>query len=220
MELEPTARQLLEDYARGAAQRSGLAEPQATDGRLELYSHLHDAAAAQAEAEDAPAIRLEHVRRAIAAVGTPDATDAAFFARHRAAAERAPFGPRAIAYVIDYLLALAAVGILSSTFIFPFWALWFIPFLPPLMAGGLIVLALAALEVTRGQTIGKMAMRLRATTAGGGPLSWEKGILRNLTKCFPPLALLDYFLGYLADGNARQRLSDRLVETIVVREAA
>lgn len=218
MQLDATARQLLEDYARSAAQRSGLAEPQATDARLELYSHLHDAATAHAQAEEADMVSVTHVRRAIAAMGTPEATDAAFFAPRRAAGERAPFVPRAVAYFIDFTLALVAFGVLSSTFLTPMWVFWFMPFLPPLLAAALIILSMAALEATRGQTIGKMALRLRATTINGGPLSWETAILRNLTKCFPPLALLDAMVGHLSDGAAKQRVTDRLVETIVVKE--
>lgn len=111
------ARRLIEDYVRDAAQHSGLPEPQRSDARAELESHLHEAASALAEGQ---ALTTAHVRQAITQLGDRSAIDAAFFAPHRSGAVRAAWGRRIGAFAIDTLLVLIA----TSLFLAPFGMPW------------------------------------------------------------------------------------------------
>lgn len=245
---DPVARRLLEDYAENAARRSGLPDAARVEARLELYSHLYEVAAEKASAEGATALVPAHAQAAIGALGTPEAVDAAFFASRRAKQERAEWAPRAFAYIVDAILfnvVLWAVlwPLLGMLFFFPFGAAgafdcdpgffgpdcswsgwpgapWMFTAMPLLWMAGpvLTIFAFAGFEALKGQTPGKMLLHLRVAAATGGPLSWRQAILRNLVKFSGFLLLLDAVGGHLAYGDARERLSDRLAGTAVVRE--
>lgn len=107
------ARRLIQDFAADAAQRSRLAEPQRSDARAELESHLFDAAAALSKPA-APS--REHARAAIAGLGGPDAVDTAFFAPHRSGAPRATWGVRIGAFLLDALIVLVATTVIMVPF--------------------------------------------------------------------------------------------------------
>lgn len=248
MEAEQSARRLIDDYASNAARRSGLPDADRTEARQELVSHVYEIAASQAQAAGAERIEHEHARQAIRAVGNPDDVDAAFFAPRRAELERAPFLPRAVAYGVDLLLIHLVFNALMGPLLFlsgPLFSPWsrsgafecdFTPFGPDCYASGGelfwgptfvafglvyligIVVAFAAFEVMMGQTPGKMLLKLRATDEHGGPVSWRQGILRNLTKIWPVLVLIDAVAGEIRDGSAKERISDRVAGTAVVRE--
>ena len=228
LDIDPEARRILDACANGAANRSGLPEPARSEARSELESHLYDAARARAGEAGSDRIVIEHARSAVGGLGTAQEIDAAFFAPHRARLEHAPFGPRIVAYLIDLLLGLVAANMIAGLLVAPFWfgPFWWQDPTDLAIAAGTseairyltIVGGLAAFEATIGQTPGKMVMKLRTTTTQGGPVPADKAVLRNLTKGFPPLAILDWLIGYLADKQERLRVSDRLVGTAVVRE--
>lgn len=248
MDVDPMARRLMEDYSESCARRSGLPEGARTEARLELYSHVYDLAASKASEAGSGTILPDHARAAIAAVGTPESVDAAFFAPQRARQERAPFTPRAVAYVIDAVLLWIVFSFALGTlyaFLFmpfvwaggpmadcdfgPFWSdcsyqggrfFWMGPVFAVmgLVQFALVVLAFAAFEATTGQTPGKMALHLRTVSAEGGPVTWKAAILRNIAKGQPFLLLLDAALGHLAYEGSGERISDRFARTAVVRE--
>ncbi|MBI4392304.1 MAG: RDD family protein [Euryarchaeota archaeon] len=239
MEIDQAAKRLLEDYADSVARRSGLPDRERLDARLELYSHLFDVASTRVSAEGGSIITQDHARLAIHSLGTPDEVDAAFFAPKRAKLERAPFTPRAIAYLIDFVIVAIATGLvvrpLVSIILDPVgYSCSIDPFQFRCSAGtpilgafrgadelfGILYFALifAAFEATRGQTPGKIVMQLRTATEHGGPVGWKAAFIRNFTKGFPPLVLADTLLGHFAFGDKKERVSDRYAGTVVVRE--
>lgn len=251
-EADPMVARLMEEYATAAATRSGLPEPQRTEGRLELVSHLHDVARSRARAENAAEVTQDHARQAIGSVGSGEQVDQAFFAPRRAGIQPAPWGPRIVAYLIDIALAFLVVGVLSvaaDQMLAPIFrsadcylsiddpvplvgsslwcnntAAWFqavtapLPFLWELVQFVLVVYFFVIFESTVGATPGKMAMRLRVTSSEGKTITKRQAWLRNLTKGFPPVAAGDALLGYLASGEKKERISDRLVHTAVFKE--
>ena len=72
-------------------------------------------------------------------------------------------------------------------------------------------------EAQEGYSPGKRAMQLRVMRADGGPLTYRESLVRNLVKLVPPLLVLDTVLMLVAFGEDRQRLSDKIAETAVVR---
>jgi uncharacterized RDD family membrane protein YckC len=76
----------------------------------------------------------------------------------------------------------------------------------------------AFLEATSGSTIGKRLLSLRVVSISG-PMDLTKGIIRNISKIVPyGLGIfLDFILGFVMDGDPRQRFTDRFAETTVVR---
>ncbi len=74
------------------------------------------------------------------------------------------------------------------------------------------------LELTRGATLGKMALGMRVARADGGPLDAQAALLRNV------LRIVDGFCCYLVgailvlQSPRRQRLGDRVAGTVVVRK--
>lgn len=93
---------------------------------------------------------------------------------------------------------------------------------PALLAIGLF-LALgigyhAVLEARYGQTIGKRLVKIEVTTAEGDPLDPEAALRRNVARLVDFLPAL-YLLGiaFVVRSERKQRLGDRLAETVVVR---
>jgi uncharacterized RDD family membrane protein YckC len=76
----------------------------------------------------------------------------------------------------------------------------------------------AFLEATSGSTIGKRLMSLRVVSVSG-PMDITKGIIRNISKIVPYFFVIlgDFILGFIMDGDPRQRFTDRFANTTVVR---
>ena len=72
-------------------------------------------------------------------------------------------------------------------------------------------------EGKEGRSLGKRALELRVVRVDGRPMTCREGFIRNLVKVAPPLLVLDTLLMLVASPDRKQRLSDRIAETIVVR---
>ena len=75
-----------------------------------------------------------------------------------------------------------------------------------------------AFETAFGGTIGKLVLGLRVRYRDGSPVAIDAALVRNLLRlvdCFP--YFIPYLLGavFIWTGNERQRLGDKLAETIV-----
>jgi uncharacterized RDD family membrane protein YckC len=130
-------------------------------------------------------------------------------------------GLRAVAVIIDtillafvgYLIALATGGTTAAGFE---------------LEGGPAFLWLAigigyyiVLEAQGGATFGKRILGLRVVRLeGGGPIGWQASVTRNL------LRLVDGFFFYLVGAiivwtsDKKQRLGDKVAETVVIRARA
>jgi uncharacterized RDD family membrane protein YckC len=79
------------------------------------------------------------------------------------------------------------------------------------------------MEAVLGATVGKMALGIRVVKLDGSPISWWQSIVRNLWRILDILpGVIPYLLGALLiwSSPTRQRLGDRLAQTVVVRRSA
>ena len=75
----------------------------------------------------------------------------------------------------------------------------------------------AIAESRTGTTVGKRAMKL-VVVSKDGPMTFSKGIVRNVPKMFWYIFLpLDVLVGLSANGDPRQRWVDRVSETTVMK---
>lgn len=135
---------------------------------------------------------------------------------------------RTVAYIIDWimvsvvtailsLIAYIAMGISTAAFGRNF----FVPF----SFVGFGILGLSALlfllyftvaEGTYHTTIGKILMGLHVATSDGSPMNLEKAFIRNISKVYWLLLLLDLIGGFFMKVRPGQRFLDSLANTIVV----
>ncbi len=73
-----------------------------------------------------------------------------------------------------------------------------------------------ALPFLKGQSVGKKAMKLRAVTLQGDPLTgnWNQGIVRNIVLIIPLFPLVELFVWWSSPD--RMRLGDQWAGTTVV----
>lgn len=128
-------------------------------------------------------------------------------------------------------IALAIDGIILSIIATIFWSLVFASLLAagaflgygyalifPLIVGVLMVLYFAFFEVTWGATLGKRLMGLQVQTTSGSKVALDKSIIRNISKIYWILLLLDWLFGVFTAGNdRRQKYSDRIAGTTVIQ---
>lgn len=133
---------------------------------------------------------------------------------------------RLIAYVIDTIALSVAVALVTIVLLVPLTigailtggafvsAYSFGVF--PLIVGLISLLYFPVLESSRGATLGKMVMGLKVQTIDGGKPRVLQALLRNVSKVYWPLVLLDVLLGLVFQRDYRKKLSDYFVGTVVV----
>lgn len=126
-----------------------------------------------------------------------------------------PFNTRVVAAVIDMVLA-SGISILL---------VWVVPFFATQiawLAGIGYILTRDSLPFLGGQSVGKKAMKIRAVTLDGQPLTgnWEKGVIRNAAFIIPFFPLVEiYILLTRETGVDRgRRLGDEWAKTRVIFE--
>jgi len=72
------------------------------------------------------------------------------------------------------------------------------------------------METTRGSTLGKQFINLRATTIDGRALTLALAFVRNASKIYWLLWLLDALVGMATVGDPHQKYTDRIAGTTVV----
>ena len=126
-------------------------------------------------------------------------------------------GRRALAVIIDtillaivgYVIALATGNTTTSGFELQGG--------PAFLLFGIALAYYIVMEATTGQTLGKMAMKLKVVKQDGSALDWQGAIVRNV------LRIIDGFFFYIVGAIAvwmsksKQRLGDMAAHTIVVR---
>jgi uncharacterized RDD family membrane protein YckC len=139
---------------------------------------------------------------------------------------------RVIAFIIDFFIFWIVFGIISVVY-------WLAIGLPAIVLGSatlglfqfnpfgiasigwlgniLFVLYFAIAEAWYGRTIGKGIMRLHVVTTGGTSPDFGNAFLRNLSKIFLPLLLLDIILGLFTRTRPGQKFTDHYAHTIVAK---
>ena len=138
---------------------------------------------------------------------------------------------RLIAYIIDSLIIGIPIYLIYYFAIEPLiwpryavwnytysWAPWYASwFLFPLIFGLIEVLYFAFMESSSGSSIGKKLIGFRAQMTDGSKTNFGKAFMRNISKIFWPILLLDWLLGVVTPGqDRRQKYFDRMAGTTVV----
>jgi uncharacterized RDD family membrane protein YckC len=139
---------------------------------------------------------------------------------------------RAIAFIIDSLILLVVLAVLSAVltiilapvlvFSWDAYSGFFSGF--SAIFGLVIVWGYyVALEGSAGATVGKRFMELKVRSLTGN-MNYTKAFVRSFTKAWLPLftALfaLDLIIGFLTEGDPKQRFSDVVADTAVVHTRA
>jgi uncharacterized RDD family membrane protein YckC len=126
---------------------------------------------------------------------------------------------RAIAFIIDAVVVVIAFAILALILLFPFaigfswfWGWWQFP----LFSGLLFILYFSLAESIYGYTLGKRVMGFQVVTVGGRKLDLTTAFIRNISKIFVLLLLLDILGGLLTQGDLHQKYTDRIAGTNVI----
>lgn len=133
---------------------------------------------------------------------------------------------RLVAFVIDAVIVYVVIGILVAAAALPaYFAGLFVPGSSARIAfiGGFIgtlasllfVLYFTVAEGAYGETIGKHVMGLKVTTDSGQRPSYGTSLLRNISKIYWVLLLLDVIVGLALDFGYMKRFSDKFLGTKV-----
>lgn len=133
----------------------------------------------------------------------------------------ASWGERFIAWLIDMII----LGVLLSWFTWPgfYWMprAWghmvprWIPFVDLGFRNVIYFIYWTLLEGTRGQSVGKMIMKIMVVHLDGGPIGMGEAAVQSIGKAF--LLPLDCILGWILYSPREQRLFNYLSETVVVK---
>ena len=116
---------------------------------------------------------------------------------------------RFVAIVIDALIIYAPINFFFSLV----GANGFLVFF---LTGGLFFFYTAAFDLIASGTFGKMLMHLK-TVSMKGKLDLPQALMRNVSKLFALLLLLDWIIGMAVDTNdPRQKWTDQLAGTSVI----
>jgi uncharacterized RDD family membrane protein YckC len=235
--LGETVRRILGRQPLGDAERAGIT--------YELMSHLHAAGEARANAAGRSEVTRDDLEAALQESGGDDGLAAAFVQPLAAPVERVLFWRRLGAFAIDASLlgiTLTFVHSVVAALLDPFSGFlgpvphhvefeWqYLPWAfhdPTLPIGLQAIIALASaatvlgyfawFEAQQGRTPGKRALDLRVQRADGRAMTYRESLIRNAVKLVPVLLVIDTLLMLIAFGDEKQRLSDKMAETIVVR---
>jgi uncharacterized RDD family membrane protein YckC len=234
--LDATVRRILARHPLGDAERAGIT--------YELMSHLHAAGEARSTAAGRSQVTREDLEAALAEAGGDDGLATAFIQPLAKPVERVLFGRRLGAFAIDVLLLGIVLTFVHSMLVFlleplmggmgsashhvDFW--WVMPWgyhdpalpfaLQAVIAGASAVTVLGYFtwfEAHDGRTPGKRALELRVMRVDGRPVTYRESFIRNLVKVALPLLFLDTLIMLIAFGDDKQRGSDKIAETVVVR---
>lgn len=129
---------------------------------------------------------------------------------------------RLIAAIIDGVIIVIISWIISSILLLPLVAIGTILFTGvafPFIIGILWMLYASFTESGMG-TIGKQVLRLKVTTVDGQTASIDRTFIRNISKIYPLLWLLDVLIGMATPGDPHQKYSDRFARTTVISTTA
>jgi uncharacterized RDD family membrane protein YckC len=235
--LDATVRRILARHPLGDAERAGII--------YELMSHLHAAGEARSTAAGRSEVTREDLEAALAEAGGDEGLATAFIQPLAKPVERVLFGRRLGAFAIDALLLGIALEFVHSVLVFlleplmgglgsaspevaEWWQLmpwgYHDPALPlalqAVIAGASAVTVLGYFtwfEAHEGRTPGKRVLELRVMRVDGRPVTYRESCIRNLVKVALPLLFLDTLIMLIAFGDDKQRGSDKIAETVVVR---
>ncbi|RLI10422.1 hypothetical protein DRO42_01305 [Candidatus Bathyarchaeota archaeon] len=135
------------------------------------------------------------------------------------------WGSRLVAYIIDSIIVGVTAAVIGWLLTFPLiigalingrWWTWRGVFGLPLSMGVVQVLYFTLIEGGYGASIGKQFMGLKVVDAEGNPPSFMKALIRNISKVYWALLLLDILIGLLSRFDPRQKYTDQIAGTKVI----
>jgi len=125
---------------------------------------------------------------------------------------------RFVAFIIDaVILAVATWILVAIVAIVSLGFLWWTNvFAFPFLSGIFWLLYSAIMEYFYGYTIGKRIMALKVVTADGKRPTLDLAFLRNVTKIYWVLLLLDILIALALTGDPTQKYTDKFARTSVV----
>ena len=244
MQMSTEARAWLDATVKRILARHPLGDPERAGVHYELMSHLHAAGEARATAAGRAEVARSDLEAALADAGGDEGLAAAFVQPLSKPLERVLVWRRAGALAIDAVLlgiALTFVHNGIALLLGPLFggaslaatddSLWglfpwgFHDHALPIALQALIAIASAAVvmgyftwfEAHEGRSLGKRALDLRVLRLDGQPMTYREAFIRNLAKLQPFVLALDALIMVLAFPKEKQRVSDRIAGTIVVR---
>jgi uncharacterized RDD family membrane protein YckC len=125
---------------------------------------------------------------------------------------------RLVAFIIDSVIVWIGTAIIAAIIFMP-WVI-FNPLIGPFFAGILSILYFALLEFWYGWTFGKRIMNLKTTKIDGQKPPLDAAFIRNVSKIYWILVLLDVIIGLATPGDPHQKVTDRIAGTTVVSAIA
>jgi uncharacterized RDD family membrane protein YckC len=130
---------------------------------------------------------------------------------------------RLVAFIIDSIIIgivasiiyfIAILAVLSSG---GYWFLWGPVLLLGLLVGILELLYFIFMDASYGATLGKRILGLHVQMVNGSEVTFDKAFIRNISKIFWLLLLIDWIIGVATPGpDQRQKYTDRIAGTTVV----
>ena len=133
------------------------------------------------------------------------------------------WGERFVAWLIDIIILGVIVGTIgllmwwfaAQPFTFlPGWPSW-MPFFNFGPGGVIYFIYWTFMEGSRGQSFGKMVMRIKVVHVGGSPMNIGSAAVESLGKAF--FLPLDLLIGWLLYSRKRQRIFNYVSQTVVVK---
>ena len=132
-------------------------------------------------------------------------------------------GQRLIAYVIDAIIVFLVLLILVAITVVPFLVLsgpsvfgTILGSVFTFLFGMIPFLYFVAFEVLAGASIGKRVMGLKVVASGGRAPNAVEALVRNVSKLYWLLLLLDVIVGLAVSKTYTQKYTDKLMDTSVV----
>jgi len=132
---------------------------------------------------------------------------------------------RLVAFIIDSIIVSACTLIVAGTIAIPFIVIALTTGLPqyvfnlfsfPFFVGILSVLYFTLLETYYGSTFGKRIMNLKTTKLDGQKPPLDLAFIRNISKIYWIIVLIDTVIGLATPGDPHQKVTDRIAGTTVV----
>jgi len=127
---------------------------------------------------------------------------------------------RLVAFIIDALMINIALWIIFAIIAAALWVIspwwWTNMFVFPFFSGILFVLYSAFMENVYGYTFGKRIMVLKVITREGKKPTIDLAFLRNMTKIYWLLLLLDAVIALALPGDPTKKYTDTFARTSVV----
>ena len=136
----------------------------------------------------------------------------------------ASWGDRFLAWLVDFILVSIGLAVLFALVSIPFWFNYYGNMdrvfrdtgpLPYIISSLGFLAYWTYFESTTGQSIGKRLLKIKTTDMTGRKIDTKGAIIEGFGKAF--LLPIDVILGWIFTNNKRQRIFNRISNTIVIK---